>query len=204
MIKVEDNQRVLFTSDTHYGHTKEFLWGPRNFRDYEEHDRCITDDIRHLTLAGQENILFHLGDIAVGEHYEEEARRYLPWLMQDIDKMYHIIGNHDSDNKIALYKEILGDKYECLGYGEIVAFHKWRFRLSHEPVIVNNFEPESKKFCLCGHSHTQDAFKDIQFGCYHCELDAHDNFPVTIQHIINELNMAKAVRASELKSAPVR
>ena len=41
---------------------------------------------------------------------------------------------------------------------------------------------------LCGHSHSQDAFADWDKGLiYHVELDAHNNFPVSIDSIIKDI-----------------
>ena len=33
--------KIWFTSDPHFGHQKEFLWGPRGFNSSLEHDEAI-------------------------------------------------------------------------------------------------------------------------------------------------------------------
>ena len=41
---------------------------------------------------------------------------------------------------------------------------------------------------LCGHAHTLDRFTDFDKGLiYHCEVDAHDNKPVLLDDIIQEI-----------------
>ena len=41
---------------------------------------------------------------------------------------------------------------------------------------------------LCGHTHTDDRFADFDNGLiYHVELDAHDNRPVRIDQIIEDI-----------------
>jgi calcineurin-like phosphoesterase family protein len=34
-------KKIWFTSDTHFGHQKEFIWGPRGFKSSKEHDEAI-------------------------------------------------------------------------------------------------------------------------------------------------------------------
>ena len=42
---------------------------------------------------------------------------------------------------------------------------------------------------LCGHTHTRDRFADADKGwIYHCELDAHDMRPVTIDEILADID----------------
>ena len=33
--------KIFLTSDTHFGHDREFLWGPRGFRSSIEHDEAV-------------------------------------------------------------------------------------------------------------------------------------------------------------------
>ena len=33
--------KIWFTSDLHFGHDREFLWGPRGFENIQEHDAVI-------------------------------------------------------------------------------------------------------------------------------------------------------------------
>ena len=42
---------------------------------------------------------------------------------------------------------------------------------------------------LCGHSHTKDRYADINKGLiYHVEVDAHDNTPVSLEQVIQDMN----------------
>ena len=102
----------------------------------------------------------------------------------------HIIrGNHDGDKKIKEYAEmpnvveIVDAKF--LNYG------KFHFFLSHYPALTANYDEKSlkqKMINLCGHVHTLDRFADFDKGLiYHCEVDAHDNKPVLLDDIIQEI-----------------
>ena len=50
-------------------------------------------------------------------------------------------------------------------------------------------KPLKKKLInLCGHTHTDNKFKDMDKGLiYHVELDAHNNKPVLLDDIIDDL-----------------
>lgn len=99
-IKLEKNQKVFFTSDTHYNHANicsattkwDFSKGERTFRRFtslEEMNKTLVDNINEV--VGEEDILFHLGD----------------WSFGGIDKIWEfrkqikcknihlILGNHD-------------------------------------------------------------------------------------------------------------
>ena len=36
--------RIFITSDTHFGHDRAFLYGPRGFTNYVEHDTAIIEN----------------------------------------------------------------------------------------------------------------------------------------------------------------
>ena len=56
---------------------------------------------------------------------------------------------------------------------------------------IRNYDEKSLKqkiINLCGHAHTLDRFADFDKGLiYHCEVDAHDNKPVLLDDIIQEI-----------------
>lgn len=174
--------KIWFTSDLHFGHTKEFLYGPRG---YNSADEMMMDVIKKWNAKVQpEDHVFILGDVLVGE--EEPVG--LIGLRHLNGKIHIIIGNHDTDRRISLYND-------CDNVVEVLPaarfrYGKFHFWLSHYPTICDNYDDGDKLYQkvinLCGHSHTQDPFKDWGKGTiFHCELDAHNNEPILIDDIID-------------------
>ena len=59
-------RKVWFTSDTHFGHKKEFLFEPRGFASSEEHDAAIIEKWNSIVDPCDE--VYHLGDIMLGDN----------------------------------------------------------------------------------------------------------------------------------------
>jgi calcineurin-like phosphoesterase family protein len=104
-------------------------------------------------------------------------------------RLHVILGNHDSTARQALYR----DCYNIVDvkYADMINIGKKEFYLSHYPTCIGNFGEKHGPYCLCGHTHTQDKFSDIDKRCYHVELDAHDNKPVSIEEIIDDIKRRK-------------
>ena len=175
--------RVFFTSDTHFGHNREFLYQPRGFSSIWEHDKQIIENWNSIVQPDDE--VYHLGDIMLGDN--EYGISYLKQLKGQI----HIIrGNHDTNTRMALYDKCWN--VVEITEGQFFKYGKYNFYLSHFPCIVSNYDADkplkARMISLCGHSHTKDKFQDMDKGLiYHVELDAHDNCPVEINQIIEEL-----------------
>ena len=58
--------RIFVTSDTHFGHDREFLWGPRGFSNYMEHDNEVIR--RWNEVVTPDDTVFHLGDVMLGDN----------------------------------------------------------------------------------------------------------------------------------------
>lgn len=170
---------IYFTSDLHFNHNKDFIYQARGFENIEEHNKTIVENFNSAVAAGDE--VYILGDIMLGDN--ESGIEYLKQLN---GKKHIILGNHDTPARIQLY-ESLG--IDCK-YADIIKRGKWQFYLSHYPTLVNNYNEELVKFyCLCGHSHTQDKFDTIKNKCYNVGVDAHENYPINIEYIINDLKL---------------
>ena len=51
--------RIFVSSDLHFGHDREFLWGPRGFRSSIEHDEAIIANWN--SVVGKEDIVYVFG-----------------------------------------------------------------------------------------------------------------------------------------------
>lgn len=173
---------IYLTSDLHLCHDKPFLYEPRGFSTPEEHADTIIQNINNI--VNKDDILYLLGDLVLSN--TDQGIEYLKQIK--CKNIYFIRGNHDTDAKVQRYINDVG--LLCLGYADIIKVNKFRFYLSHYPTITCNFgdkhKPSQRLYNLCGHSHIVDKFDPIT-GSYHVELDAHNNMPVNILTIIDEV-----------------
>ena len=51
--------RIFVTSDTHFGHDREFVYGPRGFNSISEHDEAII--ARWNETVSEDDIVYLLG-----------------------------------------------------------------------------------------------------------------------------------------------
>lgn len=176
--------KIFITSDLHFGHNKPFLYEPRGFNSIEEHDEEVIR--RWNNVVSPEDEVYILGDLMLNdnEHGIECLKR--------LNGIKHIItGNHDTDKRIALYKN---EWYDWCGDAFILKYKKFRFYLSHYPTICSNFDDgknlRERVINICGHSHSKERFCDWEkynSAIYHCELDAHDCYPVLLDDIIEDM-----------------
>lgn len=177
--------KIFVTSDTHFSHDKEFLWGPRGFKNQWEMNEEIIK--RWNSVVSPEDDVYILGDIVMSN-----AELGIAALEQLKGNIHIIRGNHDSPSKTALYEDCWNVVEICDGM--YLKNGKYSFFLSHHPCLTSNFDddkPLSRRIInLCGHTHTQDKFLDMDKGLiYHVELDAHDCYPVQIETIIEDIKI---------------
>lgn len=174
---------IYFTSDLHFCHEKEFLWGPRGFNNQYEMNAAIIENWN--SIVQPEDDVYVLGDCIMNDN--EEGIRCIKRLKGNI----HLIrGNHDTDARMILYND-------CFNIIEIcdakwLKVGKQMFYLSHYPTLTDNHDdtkPLNRRIVsLCGHSHTSDKWHDWDKGLiYHVELDAHGCQVVSIEQIIKDI-----------------
>lgn len=174
---------IYFTSDLHFCHEKEFLWGPRGFNNQYEMNAAIIENWN--SIVQPEDDVYVLGDCIMNDN--EEGMRCIKRLKGNI----HLIrGNHDTDARMILYND-------CFNIVEIcdakwLKVGKQNFFLSHYPCLTDNHDddkPLSRRvISLCGHVHTQDKWLDWDRGLiYHVEMDAHECKPISAEEIINDI-----------------
>ena len=160
-INHSDNQRVYFTSDTHFNHDKDFVYGSRGYKNRYEHNDALIAKINELVRP--QDVLFHLGDFCLNitmPEFEQLIARI------NCNNIYYIWGNHNScirrqyeetirgeyqrdDICVYPYKigkiTYLGDYKEVMVNGHLIVLH-------HYPHQIWN---QMQKFAwqLSGHSH---------------------------------------------------
>jgi len=182
---------IYFTSDLHFGHDRPFIYKPRGFDNVEAMECGLID--RWNELINDEDEVYVLGDLMlVNISHGVECWNKLR------GKKNIILGNHDSAARIKIYSE-LPDTY-ILGYAMPFKYKDYHFYLSHYPALTSNCDVDdplkTQIINLCGHTHTKDRFSDMDKGLiYHVELDAHDNKPVSIDRIIEDIKGRMEKRA---------
>ena len=176
-------RQIYVTSDWHFCHQQPFLYEPRGFKNQHEMNAVIIE--RHNAIVQPDDDVYVLGDCIMNDN--EEGIKCIKQLK---GKIHIIRGNHDSDARIALYKECWNVVEVC--DAKYLKVGKQSFFLSHYPCLTSNFDadkPLNRRIInCCGHVHTPDKWLDFDKGLiYHIEMDAHNCTPVLLEDIINEI-----------------
>lgn len=172
---------VFLTSDTHFGHDREFIYKKRGFSNIQEHDNTIIENWNKVVSPN--DTVFHLGDVMLGDYVYG-----LDCLKKLNGNIYIIRGNHDTTNRIQLYETC----DNVLGVIDAHYFHykKYHFYLTHYPCISGSLEKDSLKKMTCnfyGHTHQLDKFfQDMPF-VYNVGVDSHNCTPVNIDEAIQDM-----------------
>ena len=172
---------IYITSDLHFNHDKFFCYVPRGFQSVEEMNNAIVK--RWNAVITDEDDVYILGDLMLNDIDGGME------LLESLNGRLHIIfGNHDTGTRQELYKNAK-NVVEVCGYATVIKYKKYNFYLSHYPALTSNHDIDkplkARVINLCGHSHTEDRFADMDKGLiYHCEMDAHNCEPVLIDDII--------------------
>ena len=134
-------QKIWITSDTHFNHANIINYCARPFKDVEEMNATLIS--KWNNSVGKEDIVWHLGDFAMGGAKEIEALR-----VQLNGKIYLIRGNHDTKPN-DWYRERGFDRV----YDKPVVVDK-DVILSHEPIDV------PWAFNIHGHTHSGPIRQD--------------------------------------------
>lgn len=184
--------KIFLTSDTHFGHDREFLWGPRGFTNSQEHDEAVIKNWNET--VGPNDIVYHLGDLMLGDnaHGIECVKRLNGHIRL-------IRGNHDTDARWKLYGTL--PNVELIGWADVIKYKKYNFYLSHHPTMTSNLEkaPHLRMHLinLYGHTHQMGKFYQDMPYMFHVGLDSNDNRPILLDDAI-ELMKEETKRCIEL------
>ena len=98
------------------------------------------------------------------------------------DEVYHLgdVMLIDNEKGIKYLKSLNGKIHLILGY----------FFLCHYPVLVHNYDDYKKIWNIHGHTHSKEKFSE-NMHCYNACLDAHDNYPVSLERILEDVQNKK-------------
>ena len=170
-IKQTEDQKVFFTSDTHWNHNPKWevpLWEARGYKSIEESNAHIVTTINQI--VGENDILFHLGDLTLNCD-ETQFETFIGSLK--CQTIYTLWGNHNNPANKIYQREVRGliDTTARFEYEENCEVYPLRYKnlvfignyaevivdglyfiLSHYPVYVFNYM-KGGAMHLCGHSH---------------------------------------------------
>lgn len=172
---------IFICADWHFGHNKEFIYKDRGFSSVDEMNEQII--LRHNSFVEPDDIVYVLGDCVVAG---PPAHEHLDWLNALNGRKFLAYGNHDTDNKLALYFDI----FEDIAMGFRLKYKKMSFILTHYPTIVGNKDDPTPIYNIHGHTHSFDTFGDYD-KCYNVAMEAHNCFPVHIQDIYEDIKKKK-------------
>lgn len=166
-----EDQKVFWTSDTHFYHNREFIYEKRGYTSRDEHTDGLINIINQLVRP--QDILIHTGDFCLNISMQE----FLSVLDRiNCENIYYIWGNHNSrirqyyedsitkqygSNDIEVYPHRVG-KINFLGYYKEIIVNGQLIVLSHYPIQIFN-QQQKGAWCLGGHSHYTNA--DTQEKC---------------------------------------
>lgn len=171
-LEVNEEHNVYFTSDTHFGHNKEFLYGKRGFKNVMEHDAAIIK--RWNSAVSKKDIVIHCGDIMFGEGGAERLLSILKVL--NFSKLYLLPGNHHAGFKQLLRLASQDGVYLLEDGDELreieLVPNYMEFVVNRQPIVVCHYPIASWNgmgkgvWCISGHCHGSfpGSQKDAQEG----------------------------------------
>ena len=173
---------IYFTSDTHFNHDREFIYGPRGFKNITEADFTIVKNWN--TIVEPNDDVYVLGDFFLGTDIA-----YIQDLLDILHGNIHLIrGNHDTDAKIALYRE----RTSIVEIADALRldYEGYCFYLSHFPTLTANLteHPSMVLYNLHGHTHSKKKFYQDNPYMYNVAVDAHDNKLVSIGEVMYDID----------------
>lgn len=176
---------IWLTSDLHLFHNQEFIYKPRGFSSVEEMNEVIEQNWNGLVNDDDE--VYILGDLMVGGK-KVSNNACMEIVKRLKGKKHVIIGNHDTDTRIKLYRQ--EESIVDVQYAFMMRYKSRCLYLSHYPTITSDLEYEKPKQWIInffGHTHSNEKFyKGIPF-MYNVALDAHENRPVLLDNALHEI-----------------
>lgn len=169
---------VFVTSDLHFCHDREFVWGARGYTNINKMNEA---QVRKWNeVVSDEDDVWVLGDLMLGDF--EQGLSYLKQLK---GKIHVCLGNHDSLKREQAYRDMGWDVQLCARF----KYKKISFYLSHYPTMTINGEiqsPTQVAWNIHGHTHATSSWSEYPY-CYNANVDAHDGYPVSLDIIYEEI-----------------
>ena len=170
---------VFVTSDLHFCHDREFVWGARGYANVNEMNE--TQVRKWNEVVTDEDEVWVLGDLMLGDF--EQGLSYLKQLK---GKIHVCLGNHDTAKREQAYRDLGWDVQLCAR----MKYKKISFYLSHYPTITHNIDEKELwqvVVNLYGHTHQTTNFYHDDPWMYHVGVDSHDGYPVSMDQVLADI-----------------
>lgn len=181
--------RIFITSDWHFSHDRPFVWEARGFNSVNEMNEAIIQ--RHNSVVNKEDTVYVLGDCCLGGGSKEVLIQNMELIERLNGNLIFINGNHDTDNRVAMYLAC-ANCYKGSLDALRIKYKGYHFYLSHYPTITANYDERALKQCtinLYGHTHQNTNFYNGYWTNYHVGMDSHNCYPVLLDDIIEEIKL---------------
>lgn len=165
---------VWFTSDLHFNNENVIKYNNRPFNSVEEMNKKLIENWN--SVVNNEDLIYVLGDFIMGSPSTVESI-----LSQLNGEIILILGNHDTDAKVKIYKELGIQVNDLLKIKD----NNILYILSHYPLFVRSWEGQAKNriYALSGHTHSENKFYENIPWNYNVGVDANNYKPVNIENI---------------------
>ena len=163
--------RIFASSDLHFGHDREFIWGPRGFKSSTEHDETVITNWN--SVVGPEDTVYVLGDFGIMD--------ILPLLN---GKKILIKGNYERQKPELLegHEDQFEEIHEFIHEIKVVHEGKeYSLTMTHEPSRVRDKILDDKTLVCYGHIHKLCMIK--KYGLC-VSADAHNFTPLSLEDVI--------------------
>lgn len=157
-------------SDTHFDHGNIIRYCNRPFVSVEDMNETLVRNWRDTVKS--DDLVFMLGDIAMGRHYTAIDR----WLRQLTGRIFLVKGSHDHELRAPYYRLLHADNKDWL--------------LVHNP---DDTPVWWTGWVIHGHLHNQAPFIDHGKKRVNVSVEAIDYQPVAMTAILKELNIANSM-----------
>lgn len=170
---------IYFTSDLHFCHDKNFIWGARGYNSVD--DMNEQQIIKWNSIVKKDDIIYVLGDFCFDKKRIQEFTTRLN------GEKHLIYGNHDRPSKI----NYLSKGFKTSQYAKMLRVkNKCKLWLCHYPTILSDNTPRTTTrdvIVLYGHIHLSDNFHKLypNFVGYNVCVDYHNGYPVSLENILN-------------------
>ena len=170
---------IFVTSDLHFGHDREFIWGARGYADVNAMNKIQLEKFN--SVVSDEDEVWILGDLVLGD-----IETGVSYLKQLKGKIHVCLGNHDTATREKIYRDLGWDVHLAAR----LKYKKINFYLSHYPTITHNIDEKELwqvVVNLYGHLHqTSNFYKDDPW-MYHVGVDSHDGYPVSMDQVLEDI-----------------
>lgn len=184
--------KIYFISDTHFNHKMLIEGKKRSFKTVEDMNNFIIKNWNKTIL--DEDIIYHLGDVALNKKVDYE-NNILPELK---GQKIFIQGNHDPQNISTTQNIII--KYQGI---LIELVHRPEDATKHTKIVLHGHIHKSgiRSMKPKGDYIKEYIFKDLEGRFYYnCNLEYHKYKPKPLSEILGDINLIKESQVEEILS----